>query len=90
MLTDGIVAPDKKYDFSSEKNLLGNMPKYSGQTLDVCYCINRAYLGDFDYVRSFRLNMTEDDNGSDYQRRIDKIIEHFGIEMQSNLVGRGN
>ncbi len=79
MLADGIEELDKKYDFSSERNLLETMPKYSGETLDVCYCLIRAYLGDFDFVRAFRRDIIGTADGSSYQRRIDKIIEHFGI-----------
>ena len=80
MLSDGIVALEKKYDFSSEKNLLENMPKNFEGNQGACYCLVRAYLGDFDFVRAYRrrefIHL-----GSAPTAWIDKIIEHYGIEM---------
>ncbi|HEY6529437.1 MAG TPA: hypothetical protein VIZ65_12135 [Cellvibrionaceae bacterium] len=81
MLMDGIVALEKKYDFSSEKNLLENMPKHLEDTQGVCYCLVRAYLGDFDFVRAYRRDEIKITRGAKYYDWIDKIIEHFGIDM---------
>ncbi|MFO1368104.1 MAG: hypothetical protein U1F46_03840 [Marinagarivorans sp.] len=83
MLADGIDALEKKYDFSSEKNLLENMPKHFEGNDGVSYCLVRAYLGDFDFVRAYRRDEIQITRGAKYYDQIDKIIEHFGIDMQS-------
>lgn len=74
----GIQILESTYDFSSEKNLLEKMPIQLEHQSGVSYCLVRAYLGDFDFVRRYRNDEIKTE-APKYYYDVDKIIEHFEI-----------
>ena len=74
----GITVIDSNYDFSSEKNLLEKMPVEIEHQSGISYCLVRAYLGDFDYVRRYRNDEIKTE-APKYHDDVDKIIEYFDI-----------
>lgn len=79
MLNDGIEVIEQTYDFSSEENLLKNMPADLEGQNGVRYCIVKAYLGDFDFVRRYRADEIVTGWPKCYEQ-IDKVIEYYGIK----------
>lgn len=74
---------EKIYDFSSEENLIASFPMKLNSQGAVKYCLCQAYVGNFDYVRKYRLRELEG-VACDYsipEKFIDKIIAHFNIPM---------
>jgi hypothetical protein len=71
---------NKYYSYSDENELLSNLPEMFDGPLAVKYCIVRAYLGDFDYVRDYKLEKIKSIRPKRHDD-IDKIIEYFNIEI---------
>lgn len=80
LFCDGVKIIDKYLDFSSEKSLLESMPKNLEGNSGFSYCLIRAYLGDYDFVRAYRRGEFAH-LGSAPTAWIDKIIDHYGIDM---------
>lgn len=76
----GMKALDENYDFSSEQSLFEKMPKDYEDNAGISYCLIRAYLGDFDFVRRYRKDEIKTIRPKAHMM-VDKIIEHFGISM---------
>ena len=79
----GIQEMDRIYDFSSEENLISSFPMELHLQGATKYCLGRAYVGDFDFVRQYRLRKLEgvDCSYPMFEKSIDKIVEHFNIPM---------
>lgn len=75
---------DRIYDFSSENNLIDSFPPELKLQRGELYCLSRAYVGDFEYVRRYRLRQLDgvDCDYSMYEHNIEKIIAYFNISMK--------
>lgn len=71
---------NETYNYTDETELLKNLPVRVDGPSAVKYCIVLAYLGDFDYVRDYRLDKIESIRPKRYAE-IEKIIDYFNIKI---------
>lgn len=71
---------EQYYNYTDEREFLENLPVKVDGPLAVQYCLVRAYLGDLDYVRDYKLEKIESIRPKRHAD-IDKIIEYYKIEL---------
>jgi len=71
---------EQYYNYTDEREFLENLPVKVDGPLAVQYCLVRAYLGDLDYVRDYKLEKIESIRPKRHAD-IDKIIDYFDIAM---------
>jgi hypothetical protein len=71
---------EKYYNYTDEREFLEKLPVAVDGTFGIQYCLVRAYLGDLDYVRDYKLEKIESIRPKRHAD-IDKIIDYFDIAM---------
>ncbi|MEH6450876.1 MAG: hypothetical protein V7765_19580 [Oleispira sp.] len=71
---------EKHYNYTDEHEFLENLPVMVDGPLAIQYCLVRAYLGDLDYVRDYKLEKIESIRPKRHAD-IDKVIDYFDIAM---------
>jgi hypothetical protein len=71
---------EQYYNYTYESEFMENLPVAVDGPLAVQYCLVRAYLGDLDYVRDYKLEKIESIRPKRHAD-IDKIIEYYKIEL---------
>lgn len=81
VLDTGIQMLEDNWDFSSEEDLLRNLPVEKWPELledqqGICYCIARLLIGDFYYIERF-YNDEIPTRRPKYKHRLEQIMEHI-------------
>lgn len=71
---------DKYYHYNDEESLLRNLPLNYEEVPGVYYCLARAILGDYDFIRDYRMDKIETIRPKRYDD-IDKIMDYYGIVL---------
>lgn len=75
---------DRIYNFNSETELIESFPVQLEFQGGMKYCLSRVYLGDFEYVRKYRLRQLEGVNPHYRmdEQGIDQIIKYYNLSVE--------